>query len=192
MLKHSDVEFHLWGPGGTLDFPDALAPRIVTHPWTPRVWDHYLRLNMDVGLAPLDTSETFNDTKSDIKLREYAALGIPFIATKSKAYTNTTLSVRGMVAESEREWEEGLEELYRNANLRSWMAEQGRLRARLWTTEENAVEWEKTYERAGYTKRLRKSAAGNGSAPAESAATAVTIRGYGDRAAANIPTRGKL
>jgi glycosyltransferase involved in cell wall biosynthesis len=190
MLRHSNVEFHLWGPQGTLDFPDALAPRIVTHPWVPRVWDHYLRLNMDIGLAPIDVTERFNETKSDIKLREYAALGIPFIASKSKAYTNTALSARGMVAESEREWEEGLEELYRNANLRLWMAEQGRLRARLWTTEENAREWEQAYVRAEHARRLRKAAAGNGSASTEwpGKYTSTTLPGGETRAVVNVPS----
>lgn len=148
MLRHLDVEFHLWGPQRTLDFPDALASRIIVHPWTNSVWEHYLRLSMDVGLAPIDVGDRFNETKSDIKLREYAALGIPFIASKSPAYNSTAASVRGILASNETEWEVALEELYRNVNLRLWMREQGRQRARLWTTESNGREWERAYERA--------------------------------------------
>lgn len=191
MLRHTDVELHLWGPANFEQYLPGIADRIFCYAWTPRVWDHYTRLNMTIGLAPIDPTERFNETKSDIKLREYAALGIPFIASKSKAYTNTALSVRGMVAESEREWEEGLEELYKNANLRLWMAEQGRLRARLWTTEENAREWEMAYVRAGHARRLREAAAGNGSAAYESTPnkySSATLADGETRAVVNVPS----
>jgi glycosyltransferase involved in cell wall biosynthesis len=115
---------------------------------------------MDVGLAPIDVGDRFNETKSDVRLREYAALGIPYIASRSEAYTRTALDTRGLVASTEEEWEESLIELYRNTNFRRWITEQGRLRARLWTTEENAKEWERAYERAGYTRSLAAKAAG--------------------------------
>jgi hypothetical protein len=188
MLRHSDVELHLWGPQGfELDIPGTLADRIVCYPWTQSVWQHYMRLNMDVGLAPIDVGDRFNETKSDIKLREYAALGIPFIASRSLAYTNTALAARGMVADTEAEWEEALEELYRNTNLRHWMSEQGRLRARLWTTEENGIEWERAYERAGATKRLRNSA----TAPRISESIISTVNRNGDRAIARVNTHGR-
>lgn len=186
MLRHSNVEFHAWGPQGTLDFPDALAGRIVVYPWTSRVWDHYLRLNMTIGLAPLDLGERFNETKSDVKLREYAALGIPFIASKSLSYTNTTLAARGMVAESEKEWEEALEELYRNPHLRDWMTEQGRVRARLWTTEGNGQEWESAYERAIHARNLRQSASNNSSPVIESRTAIASYDGIRD--IANVRT----
>jgi glycosyltransferase involved in cell wall biosynthesis len=148
MLRYSNVEFHLWGPQNIADFPEALQHRIVTHPWVQSVWAHYARLNMDVGLAPLDPTDPFNATKSDIRLREYAALGIPFIASNTPAYEATTNSARGMLAKTEDEWEHALVELYRNHNLRHWMSEQGRLRARLWTTEQNGIETERVYDRA--------------------------------------------
>lgn len=186
MLRFADVEFHLWGPQGTLDFPDALAKRIFTHPWTPSVWEHYGRLDMDVGLAPLDMSNRFNETKSDIKLREYAALGIPFIATDCPAYASATNAARGIVATTEQEWEEALVQLYRDVNLRHWMSEQGRLRARLWTTEENGIEWERAYGRADHARNLRNSAANNGG-PTVQSPIIVSTEG-GDRTIENVGT----
>jgi glycosyltransferase involved in cell wall biosynthesis len=185
MLQYPDVEFHLWGPQGIADFPDALADRICVHPWTPSVWEHYTRLNMDVGLAPLDMGERFNETKSDVRLREYSALGIPFIATDCPTYRTTTLAARGILATSEGEWEEALVRLYRDANLRYWMAQQGRHRARLWTTEENASEWEKAYERAGHTRRLRTAAA-NSSLTSPIQSPIIATNGDGDRAVEDI------
>jgi glycosyltransferase involved in cell wall biosynthesis len=185
MLKHSDVQFHLWGPGGILDFPDALAPRIFTYPWTPSVWQHYMRLDMDIGLAPLDMGETFNLTKSDIRLREYAALGVPFIATDGDTYRSTGLAARGLLVNTESEWEDALELLYSNSHRRDWMREQGRLRARLWTTEGNAKEWAAAYERAIYARNLHRNAAGNGS---PSPGKKVFQRPDGDRPVENVGT----
>lgn len=164
MLRHSEVDFHVWGPHGIMDFPDALAGRIFVHPWTTRVWDHYTRLSMDIGLAPLDTGDRFNETKSDIRLREYAALGIPFIASRSVAYSGTTLAARGILAEDGSQWEGALERLFADSNTRAFIAEQGRHRARLWTTEANAIEWERAYVRAGKARDHRNAAAGNGQA----------------------------
>lgn len=155
MLAHSDVEFHVWGPRGIIDFPDALVNRIVVHPWISSVWGHYYRLNMDIGLAPLDPLDTFNATKSDIRIREYAALGIPFIASDCDAYTATANAARGIIVNTPEEWEQALTELYGNRDLRIWMAEQGRLRARLWTTENNGIETERAYDRAGHTRIYR-------------------------------------
>jgi glycosyltransferase involved in cell wall biosynthesis len=187
MLRYSDVEFHAWGVQGTLDFPDALASRIITHPWVGSVWAHYYRLNMDIGLAPLDPNDTFNFTKSDIRLREYAALGIPFIASDSDAYTTTANAVRGMLASSEEEWEEALTKLYENPDLRAWMAEQGRLRARLWTTEANGIEWERAYDRASHARIYRNSTTERTSSRPISS-TIISANGDGTRAIQNIRT----
>lgn len=181
MLNHSDVEFHVWGPNEILDFPDALAGRIIAHPWTPSVWEHYARLNMDIGLAPIDTTDPFNISKSDVRLREYAALGFPFIASRSEAYSQTANAARGLLAGSPEEWEEALTGLYEDTNMRYWMAEQGRLRARLWTTEGNAIEWERAYER---NSNAREST--YGTYPVES--VIATANGDGNRAIHNIRT----
>lgn len=183
MLRHSDVQFHAWGPEKIADFPDALQERMICYPWVQSVWAHYSRLDMDIGLAPIDLGDRFNETKSDIRLREYSALGIPFIASRAPAYTPTALSVRAMVADSEQEWEDALNELYRNPNLRAWMSEQGRLRARLWTTENNGLEWERAYVRARDARD-----AGKAAVAADFSPSAISYNGNGDRAVANVVT----
>jgi hypothetical protein len=150
MLRHSEVEFHLWGVQEFVDLPKGLAERVVCHPWQQSVWRHYFSLNMDIGLAPLDMTDRFNETRSDIRLREYAALGFPFIASRGVAYTQTAMDAGGMLASTEQEWEDHLEELFNNQNLRAQMSVQGRIAARNWTTENNARERERAYERAIY------------------------------------------
>ena len=184
MLRHPDVELHLWGPEKFEQYLPGIEDRIVCHPWVQSVWTHYMRLNMDVGLAPLDVGDRFNETKSDIRLREYASLGIPFIASKSPAYTSTTLAARGLLAADETDWSNALELLYSDANLRHRISEQGRLRARLWTTEGNGLEWERVYERAKARRRHNESAPTIIS-PEASRST------NGGRSIANVGTEGR-
>lgn len=146
MLRHpSDVELHLWGPGAFADLPRGIADRVVTHRWIDSTWQHYYRLNMDVGLAPLDPSDPFNDTKSDIRLREYAALGIPAIASDVPAYVYTATASRAFLVTEEYQWENCLEMLYMDRQERANRAKDARIVARDWTTESNARKWEASY-----------------------------------------------
>lgn len=51
-------------------------------PW-PAYWERIGHL--DIGLAPLDKN-AFNESKSWIKILEYAAMGVPFVASPSPEY----------------------------------------------------------------------------------------------------------
>lgn len=154
LLRHSDVVFHVWGGAQSYDtLPGPLLKRIILTPWQQSVWQYYFSLSMDVGLAPLDSTETFNVTKSDIRLREYAGLGIPFIASMSEAYGATALASGGLVATNEEDWGEYLELLYSDRELRQQLSRAGRKAAQRWTTEANAERLEKQYERASYGAR---------------------------------------
>lgn len=72
----------------------------------------------DIGVAPL-VEIGFNQGKSDVKLKEYAALGIPVVATRMKPYS---LSVRegytGFLASTGKEWFDSLELLVKDKGLR--------------------------------------------------------------------------
>lgn len=148
LLRHGDAEFHLWGPGAFAELPRGLADRVVTYPWIDSTWQHYYRLNMDVGLAPLDPADPFNDTKSDIRLREYAALGTPAIASDVPAYLYTATAANDYIVEREEDWERALEILYSDRKDRESRARDARTIARDWTTENNARRWEAVYEHA--------------------------------------------
>lgn len=65
---------------------------------------------IDVGLVPLNNVE-FNHAKSSIKGLEYAAAGVPFIASWSPEYELLEEQGIGRVARNEREWIGHLEEL---------------------------------------------------------------------------------
>jgi len=169
MLRHSDVELHLWGPGNFADLPRGLAERVKCFPWIESTWQHYYRLNMDVGLAPLDHFDLFNYTKSDIRLREYSALGIPFIASNVPAYRETAIEAGGYLASDENDWEECLENLYCYSSLRADLSSKGRAIATRWTTESNAHRWE-----SAYVSAINGEPASTTSKPATSATSSAT------------------
>lgn len=94
-------------PGDTLDnYPTILA----TFGW-------------DIGLAPIiDTA--FNCSKSDLKLKEYAALGVPVVASEVTPYIEAKkLGCRVLLAKTYEEWYNSIKELMENPDLRKEIAD---------------------------------------------------------------------
>lgn len=93
---------------GPLRFPPA---RRVHTEWVPSIPDYYaVAATFSIGLAPLDRSP-FNRAKSPLKLLEYAALGVPWIATDFGPYRawydegeEVTGGPIGLLARTEVEW----------------------------------------------------------------------------------------
>jgi len=164
MLRHRNVELHLWGPENFQELPRGLAERVRCFGWQESVWGYYYSLDMHVGLAPLDMLDPFNQTKSDIRVREYAALGIPVLASNGVTYSDSIRNgENGFLIRREQEWEETLEFLYSRPDTRQKISDAARRKAREWTTEANARKWEETYERARERKAEgRTAAAGSG------------------------------
>jgi hypothetical protein len=69
-----------------------------------------LYANMDIGIVPLSGHE-FNRSKSFLKGLEYAASGIPFVASWSPEYQLLADAGVGRVARNQEEWEYHLSEL---------------------------------------------------------------------------------
>lgn len=75
-------------------------------------------LQMDIGLAPLRDTP-FNHAKSEIKLLEYSASGIPWIASALPSYVSLQREFGcGRVAERPRDWIRHLNELIGSRELR--------------------------------------------------------------------------
>lgn len=72
----------------------------------PRLFDH-----VDVGLVPLRLPLPFNEAKSCLKGLEYAAAGIPFVASPSEEYRWLHRMGIGRIAASPEEWVDHLVEL---------------------------------------------------------------------------------
>lgn len=75
-------------------------------------------LLMDVGIAPL-SQMPFNDAKSEIKLLEYSASGIPWVASASDSYVRLSQTWNaGRIARRPNEWLRHLRELVGSRQLR--------------------------------------------------------------------------
>lgn len=118
--------------------------------WIP-VYDdppgYYATLDFDIGLAPL-AMKPFDYSKSNIKVLEYAARGIPAIATDCDIYRSFIKhGENGFLVREGHEWLHYLSILASDDALRLKMGEAARTDARNWTIEQHYVRWEQAYER---------------------------------------------
>ena len=101
----------------------------------------------DIGIAPLAAGR-FNAGKSAIKALEYAALGLPSVASDSPAYRGSAADQAGgiLVANTEAAWHEALLRLLRDPDLRARLAAGGRA----WLAEHGTLAVQADARRAGW------------------------------------------
>ena len=79
------------------------------------------RFDWDVGIVPL-VDDKFNAGKSELKYLEYTSIGVPSICSNVKPYNSAIKDgFNGFLAENPEEWEEKLEKLVLDENLRKAM-----------------------------------------------------------------------
>ena len=106
----------------------------------------YTAIDWDIGLAPLQLN-VFNRSKSHIKALEYAARGIPVIASDAEPYNRFVLhGVTGFLVRQDHEWLKYLEELAGDEGLRRSMGAKAKEQARAWTIEQGWKLWADAYE----------------------------------------------
>lgn len=142
--RHPHVDFHLIG----YDFRKEIRRPVRYTPWTRILKDYWASIDFDVGIAPLAPGR-FNASKSPIKALEYAALGIPTVASDQPPY-------RGFVIDGETgfrvsrpcDWERRLAELVADADLRERMGATARERVIAeHSITEGWQDWERAYRR---------------------------------------------
>jgi glycosyltransferase involved in cell wall biosynthesis len=116
--------------------------------WVP-VYDnphgYYATLNFDIGLAPL-VGKTFDRSKSNIKVLEYGARGIPAIASDCDVYRSFIRhGENGFLVREDHEWLRYLSILANDDELRRKMGEMARADARNYLIEDRYTEWERAY-----------------------------------------------
>jgi glycosyltransferase involved in cell wall biosynthesis len=117
--------------------------------WVP-VYDdppgYYATLDFDIGLAPL-AMRPFDFSKSNVKVLEYAARGIPAIATDCEVYRSFIKhGENGFLVKAEHEWLKYMSVLAGDDDLRLRMGEAARADARSWLIEDHWVKWEQAYQ----------------------------------------------
>lgn len=141
LARNPHAEFHNIGT----DFRTLLRiPGRFTN-WSPNIWDYYRLIDFDIGVAPL-VDTVFNRSKSAIKALEYAALGIPVVATDSEPYRPFVLDgVTGFLVRHEHEWGKRLYELANDAAMRAEMGAKAKEHAATMTIQNGWRLWEQAY-----------------------------------------------
>lgn len=140
VLRSTDALFHVVGTGKGVMRALNLASPPSACGWQPI--DRYpaMMASIDVGIVPLQASR-FNEAKSWLKGLEFAALGVPFIATPTGPYMELLLRGAGLVADRPKDWEQLLRRLVVNDGERMELADAGREVARELTIEGNCDRW---------------------------------------------------
>lgn len=100
---------------------------------------------MDIGLVPLEQNG-FNEAKSHLKGLEYAACGIPCVATPTGSYRGwIDEGDNGFLAQRPRDWLRALDLLVNDDTLRREMGRKARAKAQEHTIQRNAWRWEELY-----------------------------------------------
>jgi hypothetical protein len=149
LQRHDGVRLELLG-GQPLPLQRAGIAHKIVHPGTRDLAEHYRRVRdlFHVSLAPLRRS-TFNRSKSDIRLLESAALGIPWVATDYGPYAVTTNALNGAITpvgglrcRSSAEWRSALEFMAAGQRDRQSFSEAGLRWARSRTVSTITPLWE--------------------------------------------------
>ena len=144
MARNPDIDVHFIG--ADLRFM-VKAPREIRHTvWCTDTLDYYKLIDFDIGIAPLKPT-VFAETKSHIKCLEYAALGIPVVATDVRPYKDFVIDgVTGFLVRKDHEWATRLRELINDEAMRKEMGENARALASQWTIEQGYKQWEAAYQ----------------------------------------------
>ncbi|HEU5107751.1 MAG TPA: glycosyltransferase [Micromonosporaceae bacterium] len=103
--------------------------------------------SLGIGVAPLQDS-IFNRSKSDLKVKEYAAAGVPWVASPRVEYAAFHKEGAGLLASKPQHWFQHLRRLATDASLRAELSEAGRAVAARHTVEEHAWRWLEVWQDA--------------------------------------------
>jgi glycosyltransferase involved in cell wall biosynthesis len=135
---------------GTDYRPTIRHQRTTFVPWIDITKDapgFYRAIDWDIGLAPLAPGGMFNRSKSYIKALEYAARGIPVLATDAEPYRDFVIDgVTGFLIRYDHEWLKRLDELANDDVLRTEMGAAARDHARKYVIEDHWQAWQEAYE----------------------------------------------
>lgn len=143
--RNPDVDFHAIGQNYLLE--NKIRGRHSS--WSKDLFDYYRTIDFDIGIAPL-TSSRFNQSKSAIKALEYAALGIPVIASDEAPYRPFVEDgVTGFLVSRDHEWDARLRDLVNDHAMREEMGRKAKERAAQWTIQNGWHLWADAYATLG-------------------------------------------
>lgn len=143
VLITTGSKFRVVGPGTgvadalrcSADIIEATGPRNLHNEWPNAL------TTLGIGIAPLADTR-FNRAKSWLKVLEYSALGVPWVASPRAEYQRAhKMSGTGLLADKPKHWQRALRTLRDSAQLRQESSEAGRAWAATQTIEANAWRW---------------------------------------------------
>ena len=143
MKWHKDIDVHFIGADLR---PFVKTPRPIRYtPWYISTLEYYKNIDFDIGIAPL-VPTVFAEAKSYIKALEYAALGIPVVASDTRPYRDFVLDgVTGFLVRREHEWARRLRDLINDEAMRAEMGRKAREVAAEYTIQTGWRDWETAY-----------------------------------------------
>jgi glycosyltransferase involved in cell wall biosynthesis len=108
----------------------------------------------DIGIAPLADLE-LNEGRSDIKLKEYAARGVPWLASPRGPYVSFGEEQGGRLLADD-EWYDALVSMVRDQRGRKRLAKKARRWAKTQTIESTADRWEQHFLEAATAARAAR------------------------------------
>ena len=142
LRRHPEIEMNFVGQ----DYRDLFKLPNTRHTeWSTDLADYLRSVDFHIGIAPL-AYHGFNRSKSDIRVLEYAALGIPVVASDFGPYAESVQhGVTGFLVKRPHEWNTYLQTLVDDERLRLLMG----INAKLWASERtiqgNVWRWEAVY-----------------------------------------------
>jgi glycosyltransferase involved in cell wall biosynthesis len=142
LRRHTDVDVHMIGS----DYRRELGRPDARHSgWSENLVEYLTKIDFDIGIAPL-AYHAFNKSKSDLKVLEYAALGIPVVATDFGPYSDSVQhGVTGFLVKRPHEWARYLRDLVNDEQMRTEMGDNARRWAATRTIQANVWRWETAY-----------------------------------------------
>jgi glycosyltransferase involved in cell wall biosynthesis len=139
MEKYPKVELFLAGPLDIENKMNKYAERIKRSSYVGR-YEHFENIaQVSINLAPLEISNPFCESKSELKFFEAGILGIPTVASATKTFQEAILDdVDGYVAKTPEEWVKKLSQLIENPELGKEMGERARKKTLLDYTNKNS------------------------------------------------------
>lgn len=138
--RNPDVDFHMIGAAYDRGMKIPKEQSVNTG-WVDGVENVWRKIDFDIALAPL-RPHVFNQSKSNLKALEAAALGIPIVASDCGPYPEFVEHGKtGFLVKRDHEWGRFLRDLVNDEDMRNEMGTAAKEKARKWTLEGNIDEW---------------------------------------------------
>ncbi|HBB37168.1 MAG: group 1 glycosyl transferase [Candidatus Moranbacteria bacterium GW2011_GWC1_45_18] len=125
--KYPDIKLFLAGPLNISEKFGKFQSRIEKFPFALRE-EHFKNISgVDINIIPLEKNNDFCEAKSELKFFEAGILGVPSVAVDNQTYRDAIDDgVDSFLAGSENEWEEKIERLIVDGDLRKNMGKEAR------------------------------------------------------------------